>query len=75
MPRMRILSATEQQLFDLPPNFDSVQRQQFFDSPIALRTLADDFRNPSSRIGFFIVGGYFKATKLKNKLDVNIVFL
>ena len=63
MPRMRILSATEQQLFDLPPKFDSVQRQQFFDFPIALQTVADDFRNPSSRIGFFIVGGYFKATK------------
>jgi len=60
---MRILSATEQQLFDLPPKFDSVQRQQFFDFPIALRTVADEFRNPSSRIGFFIVGGYFKATK------------
>ena len=63
MPRMRILSATEQQLFDLPPKFDSVQRQQFFDFPIAQRTVADDFRNPSSRIGFFIAGGYFKATK------------
>lgn len=62
MPRMRILSATEQQLFDLPPKFDSVQRKQFFDFPIALRTVADDFRNPSSRIGFFVVGGYFKAT-------------
>lgn len=63
MPRMRILSATEQQLFDLPPKFDSVQRKQFFDFQIALRTVADDFRNPSSRIGFFVVGGYFKATK------------
>jgi hypothetical protein len=60
---MRILSATEQRLFDLPPQFDSVQRKQFFDFPIALRTVADDFRNSSSRIGFFIVGGYFKATK------------
>jgi len=40
---MRILSATEQQLFDLPPKFDSVQRKQFFDFPIALRTVADDF--------------------------------
>ena len=63
MPRMRILSATEQRLFDLPPQFDSVQRKQFFELPKALRTLADDFRNPSSRIGFFVVGGYFKATK------------
>ncbi len=60
---MRILSATEQRLFDLPPQFDSVQRKQFFELPKALRTLADDFRNPSSRIGFFVVGGYFKATK------------
>jgi hypothetical protein len=60
---MRILSATEQRLFDLPPQFDSVQRKQFFELPKALRTLADDFRNPSSRIGFFVLGGYFKATK------------
>jgi Domain of unknown function (DUF4158) len=63
MPRMRILSATEQQLFDLPPQFDSVQRKQFFDFPKALRTMANDFHNPSSRIGFFVMGGYFKATK------------
>lgn len=63
MPRMRILSATEQQLFDLPPKFDSLQRKQYFDFPIALQTIATDFRSPSSRIGFFVVAGYFKATK------------
>jgi hypothetical protein len=30
MPRMKILNTVEQEAFDLPPVFNSVQRKQFF---------------------------------------------
>ena len=33
MPRMRILSAAEQDRFDRPPTFDSTERKRFFDFP------------------------------------------
>jgi len=33
MPRMRILSATEQELFEKPPDFRADQRKKFFEFP------------------------------------------
>ena len=31
MARMKILNASEQEAFDAPPRFNSVERKQFFD--------------------------------------------
>jgi hypothetical protein len=36
MPRMTILSAAEQEAFESPPVFNSVQRKHYFDLPLAL---------------------------------------
>lgn len=63
MPRMRILSLTEQETFETPPNFNSTQRKQFFDFPKALLETAIVLRNPVNRIGFLLSCGYFKAAK------------
>ena len=52
MPRMRILSLTEQETFETPPNFNSIQRKQFFDFPKALLETAIVLRKPVNRIGF-----------------------
>ena len=62
MPRMRILSTAEQEQFETPPEFDSIQRKKFFDFPKALQEFSADLRKPSNRIGFLLSCGYFKAT-------------
>jgi hypothetical protein len=36
---MKILNAVEQEAFESPPVFNSVQRKQHFDFPLALRHL------------------------------------
>ena len=63
MPRMRILTANEQEAFDKPPLFDHRERKQFFNVPKALMDIAAALRTPSSQIGFLLMCGYFKATK------------
>ena len=63
MPRMRILTASEQEAFDKPPLFDYKQRKQFFHLPKALLEQAETLRTPDSQIGFLLLCGYFKATK------------
>ena len=59
MPRMRILSQSEQETFDKPPIFDHRQRKHFFDFPRALIDTATSLRTPSSQIGFLVLSGYF----------------
>ena len=63
MPRMRILTANEQGVFDKPPLFDHRERKQFFSAPKALMDIAATLRTPDSQIGFLLMCGYFKATK------------
>ncbi len=63
MPRMRILSFAEQDIFDRPPVFDHRERKQFFDLPRALIDKATGLRTPVSQIGFLLMCGYFKAAK------------
>ncbi|MGB0848871.1 MAG: Tn3 family transposase [Thiolinea sp.] len=63
MPRMRILTASEQDAFDKPPLFNAEQRKQFFTFPKALLEIAYSLRTPNSQIGFLLLCGYFKATK------------
>ncbi len=52
MPRMRILTASEQEAFDKPPLFDYEQRKQFFSFPKSLLKTANALRTPGSQIGF-----------------------
>lgn len=63
MPRMRILTASEQETFDKPPLFDYEQRKLFFNFPKALLEIASSLRTQDSQIGFLLLCGYFKATK------------
>ena len=63
MPRMRILTAREQEVFDKPPVFDHRERKQFFSLPKDLMDTAVTLRTNSSRIGFLLMCGYFRATK------------
>jgi hypothetical protein len=54
MPRMNILNAVEQEAFESPPVFNSVQRKQYFDFPIELRRLAGELRAPTHQLGFLV---------------------
>ena len=63
MPRMRILSSSEQEAFDKPPRFDHRERKQFLDLPKVLKERAAALCTPSNQIGFLVMCGYFKATK------------
>ena len=63
MPRMRILSSSEQEAFDKPPQFDHRKRKQFLDLPKVLEDRAATLRTPSNQIGFLVMCGYFRATK------------
>lgn len=63
MPRMRILTASEREAFDKPPMFGHRERKQILNPPKHLMDTAVTFRTNSSRIGFLLMCGYFKATK------------
>lgn len=63
MPRMRILTASEQETFDKPPLLDHRERKQAFDLPQGLMDIAAPLRTPDTRIGFVLVCGYFRAAR------------
>ena len=51
MPRMRILSPSEQEAFDKPPLFDHRERKKFFEFPKALLEAAQSMHSPDHRAG------------------------
>jgi hypothetical protein len=63
MARMKILNAVEQEQFESPPVFNSVQRKQYFDFSLELLTLAQDLQTPTNQVCFLVSCGYFKAAK------------
>ena len=63
MPRMQILSSSEQEAFDAPPVFDFRERKRCFDLPKPLLDIATELRSPASQIGFLAMCAYFKAAK------------
>ena len=63
MPRMNILSATEQDDFESPTIFNTRQRKQFFETtPYVLENIRK-LRSPATKIAFLLGYGYFKAGK------------
>ena len=61
MSRMKILNAVEQEQFESPPAFNSVQRKQYFDFSSELLTLAQDLQTATNQVRFLVNCGYFKA--------------
>jgi hypothetical protein len=60
---MKILNAVEQEAFDLPPVFNSVQRKQYFDFLLAVQPTAARLRTAANQLCFLLSCGYFKASK------------
>lgn len=63
VPRMNILNKSEQEIFDNPPVFNRGERKRFFNFPNSLKEKAKALRKPSTKIGFLLACGYFKAAK------------
>ncbi len=63
MPRMRILSKTEQEKFEKPPVFDAQQRKVFLIFPKYLLETAGTFRKVDYQVGFLLACGYFNSSK------------
>ena len=51
MERMRILTVSEQEAFDKPPEFDHRERKKAFDLPKGLLDAAEALRSPGGQIG------------------------
>jgi len=79
MPRMKILNNVEQEDFETPPVFNSVQRKRYFDFSQAARRLAVKLRTPTNKVCFLLTYGYFKASKrfyaieLSHRADIEYV--
>ncbi len=63
MPILKVLGSTEQESFENPPLFNSVERKKYFDFPLRIITSMKTFRTPTNQVCFLVVFGYFKATK------------
>jgi hypothetical protein len=63
MPRMHILTASEQKAFDTPPVFSDAERDAFFHVSESLAALLATLRSPINRVGLVLTVGYFRATK------------
>jgi hypothetical protein len=63
MPRMHILTASEQKAFDAPPVLSYAERDTFFQVSERLDAMLATLRSPTNRVGLVLTIGYFRATK------------
>ena len=63
VPRLKILSGSEQTLFDRPPELSAAERRRAFELPVAFWSAANDLQARSGKIGFLVSAGYFRAAK------------
>jgi Domain of unknown function (DUF4158) len=63
VPRSKILSDTEQKLFDRPPRLSAAERRRIFELPVAVWSAASALKPLSSRVGFLVSAGYFRLTR------------
>ena len=63
MARMKIFNTLEQEAFESPPVFNSVERNHFFTLPLPLTDLMESLRTPTNKACFLVAAGYFKARR------------
>jgi len=61
MARMKIFNTLEEEAFESPPVFNSVERKRFFSLPLLLEDSMVNLRTPINKVCFLVVAGYFKA--------------
>lgn len=62
MPRLHVLSDTEVNRFDQPPEFNSVQQKKYFYVTDSVKRLMRPLRKPWTQVGFLLQWGYFGYT-------------
>ena len=63
MAVMKILNSLEEEAFENPPSFNSVERKKFFDFPATILDVVATFKTPTNKACFLIMFAYFKARK------------
>ena len=63
MGRMKILSASEQKVFETPPYFNAIERKKFFIQSLKFNDLKDGLRTPTNKVCFIVTAGYFHARR------------
>jgi ABC-type maltose transport system permease subunit len=61
MARMKIFNVAEQNVFESPPVFNSVERRKFLTLPMMFNELMESLKTPTNKICFIVTAGYFKA--------------
>lgn len=61
MPKMKILTSSEQKIFESPPVFNSADRKRFFSLPLSLNEAMAKLNSPTNKVCFLATVGYFKA--------------
>ena len=60
--QLHVLSKSEAQQFDQPPEFNPVQRKKYFYISDLVRELVSPLRKPWTQVGFLLQWGYFRYT-------------
>ncbi len=63
MARMTIFNTLEQETFESPPVFNSVDRLKFFFAPLMFGDSMESMRTPINKVCFIVMAGYFKARR------------
>jgi len=61
MAKMKIFNSSEQNAFESPPTFNSVERKRFFTLPLMFHESMDGLKTPTNKVCFLVAAGYFKA--------------
>ena len=61
MAKMKIFNTSEQNAFESPPTFNSVERKRFFTLPLMFHESMDSLKTPTNKVCFLLAAGYFKA--------------
>src|SRR6266511_1555188 len=77
MARMKIFNSLEEEAFENPPVFNSVERKKFFDFPNSIIEFMVTLKTTTNKVCFLVLFGYFKARKkifyTFNKADIEFV--
>lgn len=62
MAKLHILSKAERKAFSSPPVFTLDEKQHYFHINTSTKTIVNDIRSTTNKIGFILQLGYFKHT-------------
>ena len=61
MPRMKVFNTLEQNAYELPPTFNSIERKKYFTPSVAFNEILKDLYTSTNKVCFIVTAGYFKS--------------